>query len=89
MGKVLKWTMRGSGPRVDCTEFAGAKADMWHLRRHPELLAMRFRANVKRQARTNWRTRCAEGGLTAAEQAALAAVSTSPLGLPGKAACPW
>ena len=39
---------------------------------------MRFRANVKRQARVNWRTRCAEGGLTTAEQAALAAVSTSP-----------
>ena len=68
----------GQQSRVDCTALAGAKADMWHLRRHPELLAMRFRTNVKRQARVNWRTRCAEGGLTTAEQAALAAVSTSP-----------
>ena len=68
----------GQQSRVDCTALAGAKADTWHLRRHPELLAMRFRPNVKRQDRINWRTRCAEGGLTMAEQAALAAISTSP-----------
>ena len=68
----------GQQSRVDCTALAGAKAGTWHLRRHPDLLAMRFRPNVKRQDRINWRTRCAEGGLTAAEQAALAVVSTSP-----------
>ena len=80
----------GQQSRVDCTALAGTKADTWHLRRHPELLAMRFRANVKRQARVNWRTRCAEGGLTTAEQSALAAVSTSPpLALDGGKRTAW
>lgn len=67
----------GQQSRVDCTQLAGAKADAWHLRRHPKMLGIRFRPDVKRQDRVNWRTRCIEGDLTAAEQAALAAAAES------------
>ena len=82
VGYALDGQMIGIGAgqqsRVDCTALAGAKADAWHLRRHPKVLAMRFRPHVKRQDRVNWRTRCVEGGLTAAERAALAAATTAP-----------
>ena len=67
----------GQQSRVDCTQLAGAKADAWHLRRHPKMLGIRFRPGVKRQDRVNWRTRCIEGDLTTAEQAALAAATES------------
>lgn len=67
----------GQQSRVDCTQLAGAKADAWHLRRHPRMLAIRFRPGVKRQDRVNWRTRCIEGDLTTVEQAALAAATES------------
>ena len=82
VGYALDGQMIGIGAgqqsRVDCTALAGAKADAWHLRRHPKVLAMRFRPHVKHQDRVNWRTRCVEGGLTAAERAALAAATTAP-----------
>ena len=67
----------GQQSRVDCTKLAGAKADAWHLRRHPKMLGIRFHPGVKRQDRVNWRTRCIEGDLTAAEQAALGAAAES------------
>ena len=67
----------GQQSRVDCTQLAGAKADAWHLRRHPKMLGIRFRPGVKRQDRVNWRTRCIEGDLTDAEQAALAVATES------------
>ena len=67
----------GQQSRVDCTQLAGAKADAWHLRRHPQMLGIRFRPGVKRQDRVNWRTRCIEGDLTTAEQTALAAATES------------
>ena len=45
----------GQQSRVDCTKLAGAKADTWHLGRHPKVLGLRFRQGVKRQDRINWR----------------------------------
>ena len=30
----------GQQSRVDCTKLAGAKADLWHLRRHPKVLGL-------------------------------------------------
>ena len=72
----------GQQSRVDCTKLAGAKADVWHLRRHPKVRGLDFRAGVKRQERINWRVRYIEGDMTAAEQAAFAqalASSTAPL----------
>ena len=57
----------GQQSRVDCTKLAGAKADVWHLGRHPQVLGLRFRPGVKRQQRINWRVRYIEGDLTPAE----------------------
>jgi phosphoribosylaminoimidazolecarboxamide formyltransferase/IMP cyclohydrolase len=73
----------GQQSRVDCTKLAGAKADLWHLGRHPKVLGLRFRKGVKRQERINWRVRYLEGDLTKDEEAALRASlegSLEPLG---------
>jgi len=60
----------GQQSRVDCTKLAGAKADTWHLGRHPKVLGLRFREGVKRQERINWRVRFIEGDLTSSEERA-------------------
>lgn len=75
----------GQQSRVDCTRLAGAKADLWQLRRHPKVLALRFKAGVKRQDRINWRVRCIEGGLADWEAAALDALLEQPAEVPGEA----
>jgi phosphoribosylaminoimidazolecarboxamide formyltransferase/IMP cyclohydrolase len=69
----------GQQSRVDCTKLAGAKADLWHLRRHPKVLGLAFEKGVKRQDRINWRVRYIEGDLTRAEEAALREALASPL----------
>lgn len=38
----------GQQSRIHCTRLAGDKADNWWLRQHPQVIAMRFRAGVKR-----------------------------------------
>lgn len=68
----------GQQSRVDCTKLAGQKADLWQLRRHPRVAALRFKPEVKRQARINFRVRFIEGDLTGAEQAALNDALTRP-----------
>lgn len=62
----------GQQSRVDCTKLAGAKADVWHLARHPRVLDIAFRPVVRRQERINWRVRYIEGDLTPGEQAEFA-----------------
>ena len=69
----------GQQSRVDCTKLAGAKADLWHLRRHPKVLGLRFQKGVKRQDRINWRVRYIEGDLTRARGAALREALDGPL----------
>lgn len=71
----------GQQSRVDCTKLAGAKADLWHLRRHPKVLGLAFAKGVKRQDRINWRVRYIEGDLTRGEEAALRAALDVPLEL--------
>lgn len=61
----------GQQSRVDCTKLAGAKADVWHLGRHPKVLGLRFKESVKRQERINLRVRYIEGDLTREEAEAL------------------
>ncbi len=61
----------GQQSRVDCTKLAGAKADLWQLRRHPKVLGLRFAKGVKRQDRINWRVRYIEGDLMPHEEEAL------------------
>ena len=68
----------GQQSRVDCTKLAGAKADVWHLGRHPKVLDLDFRPHVKRQQRVNWRVRYIERDLTDAEQAAFSAALATP-----------
>ena len=68
----------GQQSRVDCTKLAGAKADTWHLGRHPKVLGLRFRKGVKRQDRINWRVRFIEGDLTPSEQKAFAEALEAP-----------
>jgi phosphoribosylaminoimidazolecarboxamide formyltransferase/IMP cyclohydrolase len=71
----------GQQSRVDCTKLAGAKADLWHLRRHPKVLGLAFKKGVKRQDRINWRVRYIEGDLTRGEEAALREALDGPLAL--------
>ena len=68
----------GQQSRVDCTKLAGAKADVWHLGRHPQVLGLRFRPGVKRQHRINWRVRYIEGDLTPAEDEDLRQALATP-----------
>lgn len=43
----------GQQSRVHCTRLAGNKADTWHLRQHPKVLALPFKADVRRPDRDN------------------------------------
>jgi phosphoribosylaminoimidazolecarboxamide formyltransferase/IMP cyclohydrolase len=83
VGYALDGQMIGIGAgqqsRVDCTKLAGAKADVWHLGRHPKVLGLRFKPGVRRQERINWRVRYIEGDLTATERQALAEDLVGPL----------
>ena len=69
----------GQQSRVDCTKLAGAKADLWQLRRHSKVRGLRFRKGVKRQERINWRVRYIEGDLTRFETKALEEALENPL----------
>ena len=87
MGYALDGQMIGIGAgqqsRVDCTKLAGAKADVWHLGRHPKVLGLKFKPGVRRQERINWRVRYIEGDLLAAEEKSLAEALDQPLQLLG------
>ena len=43
----------GQQSRIHCTRLAGGKADLWHSRQHPAVLALPFRDDVKRPDRDN------------------------------------
>ena len=43
----------GQQSRVHCTRLAGSKADVWHLRQHPKVLALPFKDDVRRPDRDN------------------------------------
>ena len=85
MGYAIDGQMVGIGAgqqsRVDCTKLAGAKVDVWHLRRHPKVQGLKFKPGVRRQERINWRVRYIEGDLTAAEERALQEALEQPFTL--------
>jgi phosphoribosylaminoimidazolecarboxamide formyltransferase/IMP cyclohydrolase len=85
VGYALDGQMIGIGAgqqsRVDCTKLAGAKADVWHLRRHPKVLGLKFKSGVGRQDRINWRVRYIEGDLTKGETQAMTEALDQPLEL--------
>jgi phosphoribosylaminoimidazolecarboxamide formyltransferase/IMP cyclohydrolase len=68
----------GQQSRVDCTKLAGSKADVWQLGRHPKVLGLAFKPEVKRQDRINFRIRYIEGDLTREEHALFAAALAAP-----------
>ncbi len=43
----------GQQSRIHCTRLAGNKADIWHLRQHPQVLSLPFLPNVGRADRDN------------------------------------
>ena len=43
----------GQQSRIHCTRLAGNKADIWHLRQHPKVLALPFVDNIRRPDRDN------------------------------------
>ena len=43
----------GQQSRIHCTRLAGTKADTWHLRQHPKVLALPFRDDIRRPDRDN------------------------------------
>ena len=43
----------GQQSRIHCTRLAGGKADQWHLRKHPNVLALPFLATLSRPERDN------------------------------------
>jgi phosphoribosylaminoimidazolecarboxamide formyltransferase/IMP cyclohydrolase len=83
MGYAIDGQMIGIGAgqqsRVDCTKLAGAKVDVWHLRRHPKVQGLKFKSGVRRQKRINWRVRYIEGDLTRGERRAFQDVLDQPL----------
>lgn len=43
----------GQQSRIHCTRLAGGKADLWHLRQHPKVLALQFKEGLGRANRDN------------------------------------
>jgi phosphoribosylaminoimidazolecarboxamide formyltransferase / IMP cyclohydrolase len=43
----------GQQSRIHCTRLAGDKADLWWLRQHPNVLALEFKAGIRRPDRDN------------------------------------
>uniref|UniRef100_A0A2A4J3H0 Bifunctional purine biosynthesis protein ATIC n=1 Tax=Heliothis virescens TaxID=7102 RepID=A0A2A4J3H0_HELVI len=43
----------GQQSRIHCTRLAGGKAALWWMRRHPRVLAMRFKQGVNRAVQSN------------------------------------
>jgi phosphoribosylaminoimidazolecarboxamide formyltransferase/IMP cyclohydrolase len=83
VGYALDGQMIGIGAgqqsRVDCTKLAGRKVNHWHLRRHPKVLGLRFKAGVKRQDAINWRLRFVEGDMTEMECQSFDALLEAPV----------
>jgi len=43
----------GQQSRIHCTRLAGDKADIWHLKKHPKILGLKFKQGVGRPERDN------------------------------------
>jgi phosphoribosylaminoimidazolecarboxamide formyltransferase/IMP cyclohydrolase len=59
----------GQQNRVDCVRLAAAKARVWWLRRHDQVMALPVLAGMARQDRLNWQIRLAEGDMTPVQRA--------------------
>ena len=61
----------GQQSRVDCTRLAGAKAEVWWLRRHPLIRELKLTGETSRQDRLNWQIIVAQGEPTPGQEATL------------------
>ena len=68
----------GQQSRVDCVKLAGRKVATWHLRFHPKVRSLPFKASVKKQERVNARVRYIEGDMAPTEQLAWLQLFESP-----------
>jgi AICAR transformylase/IMP cyclohydrolase PurH len=59
----------GQQSRVHCARLAGAKADLWRLRQHPQVMALPFQPNLKRPDRDNAIDQFLQPDVTDAEKA--------------------
>lgn len=80
----------GQQSRIHCTRLAGAKADKWFLRQHPDVLDLQFKASVGRADRNNAIDQYLEDWLTPGERRIWADhfdVVPSPMSPAEKRAC--
>ena len=68
----------GQQSRVHCTRLAGGKTDLWWLRQHPDVLALRFKPGVSRAERNNAIDKYLGEGLGPAERRAGEAACAEP-----------
>ncbi len=62
----------GQQSRVDCTRLAGAKAEVWWMRRHPTVQGLSLSGGGSRQDLLNWQMIVAQGDMTLSQRHALA-----------------
>lgn len=58
----------GQQSRVHCARLAGGKADLWHLRQHPRVLALPFTPGIRRPDRDNAIDQYLQPDITSAEK---------------------
>lgn len=58
----------GQQSRLHCTRLACSKADRWHLRQHPKVLALKFKEGLRRPEKANAIDQYLEEDLTHAEK---------------------
>jgi AICAR transformylase/IMP cyclohydrolase PurH len=69
----------GQQSRIDGTRLAGAKADRWHLLRHPKVGQLEFKPDVTNTDRVNWRYQYVDGFSNPQGVDALNTVLVSPV----------
>lgn len=62
----------GQQSRIHCTRLAASKADIWHLRQHPKVLALPFQHGISRTTRDNAIDQYIRADMTRAEEDAWA-----------------
>jgi len=58
----------GQQSRIDCVMMAGAKVDIWYLRQHPKVRALKFKPKTKLVSKRNARIQYIQGGMTTEEK---------------------
>jgi len=60
----------GQQSRVDCVKLAGGKVDIWYLRQHPKVLALKFKEGTKKVQKLNAKIEYIENDFTEHSRAA-------------------